>query len=82
MLPGMPTPPKPRSRYGVWRELRALRTAHDMRPIDLARAANLSKGYVSELENGHKTPSLDVMRRLAHALHVPVYMLERREGAA
>lgn len=40
---------------------------------DLAEKANVPHGYLSELEAGKKkNPSLDVLKKLARALGVPV----------
>lgn len=39
----------------------------------LARRAKLSRSYLAAIEAGHrKNPSLDVLKRLAKALGVPV----------
>ena len=40
---------------------------------EVARKANVTKPYLSQLETGaRKNPSLPVLRRLARALRVPV----------
>ena len=53
--------------------LKTLRTSNEMSLRDLAEKANVPPGYLSELEAGKKTnPSLDVLKRLARALGVPV----------
>ena len=53
--------------------LKTLRASKDMSLRDLAEKADVPPGYLSELEAGKKTnPSLDVLRRLARALGVPV----------
>ena len=53
--------------YGA--ELFALRTARGLAQADLARKANLSRSYLSEVENDRRPPpSLDVCRRLVDAL--------------
>ena len=48
----------------VWREHRG------MTAKALAEAAGVSQPYMSELEGGHKQPSVDVLKRLAAALDV------------
>lgn len=48
----------------VFREHRGLRAG------ELAERAGISKGYLSELESGKKTGSLNVLKRIADALDV------------
>ena len=44
-----------------------------MTQAELAKKANLTEAYVSQLLKGkRKNPSLDVLKRLARALGVPV----------
>lgn len=44
-----------------------------MSQSQLGRLTNLSQRYVSELERGTKTPSLDTLVRIAHtAFQVPI----------
>ena len=50
----------------VWREHRALTAAQ------LAEAADISAGYLSELETGKKAGSLETMRRIAAALKLDI----------
>jgi transcriptional regulator with XRE-family HTH domain len=53
--------------------LRAVRQKKKLGLREVARAADMPPGYLAELEAGTKTnPSLDVLRRLAKALGVPV----------
>jgi len=53
--------------------LRALRKAKKMGLRELAKDAQMPPGYLAELEAGKKkNPSLDVLKRLAKALGVPV----------
>ena len=45
----------------------------NMTQAELAKKANLTEAYVSQLLKGkRKNPSLDVLKRLARALGVPV----------
>jgi len=61
------------TRKGFGRALKGLRTSRDMGLRELAKKANVPPGYVAELEAGKKkNPSLDVLKRLAKALGVPV----------
>jgi len=53
--------------------LKALRTSNHMGLRELAKKAKVPPGYLAELEAGKKkNPSLDVLKRLAAALGVPV----------
>lgn len=45
--------------------LRLLRTFHDLKLKDLADRLDLSASYVSELENGKKEPSIEIIKRYA-----------------
>ena len=53
--------------------LRKLRTERGMSMADLAKKASITDAYIANLETGKKAnPSLDVLKRLARALGVPV----------
>jgi transcriptional regulator with XRE-family HTH domain len=53
--------------------LTKLRDAKDMTQAQLATRAKVSRGYLADLEAGHrKNPSVPVLRRIARALGVPV----------
>jgi transcriptional regulator with XRE-family HTH domain len=55
--------------------LRELRKNADppLTQVQLAKKAKVPRGYLAKLETGHaKNPSLDVLKRLARALGVPV----------
>ena len=61
------------TRRGFGRVLRTLRKAKEMGLRELAKDAQMPPGYLAELETGKKkNPSLDVLKRLAKALGVPV----------
>jgi XRE family transcriptional regulator of biofilm formation len=56
--------------------LKALRKREGLSLDALAKRAEVTKPYLSMLESGHrKNPSLNVLRRLARALGVPVTQL-------
>jgi transcriptional regulator with XRE-family HTH domain len=58
---------------GFGRVLKRLRMEEDIGLRQLAAKAKVPPGYLAELESGKKkNPSLDVLRRLARALGVPV----------
>jgi transcriptional regulator with XRE-family HTH domain len=48
----------------------------------LARAVNLSPGYLSTIENGASVPSLPVLARLTHALDVSLAEILRSSSSA
>ena len=53
--------------------LRQLRTQKHLTQEELAKKARITRSHLSLLEAGHrKNPSLDVLKRLARALGVPV----------
>ncbi len=50
--------------------LRAWRKHRGLTLASLAAQAGVSRGYLSQIENGHKAGALDLFRRLAAALDV------------
>ncbi len=52
--------------------LRLLRVFHDMKQKDLADKLGLSKSYISEIENGNRTPSFEVIEKYAELFKIPV----------
>jgi transcriptional regulator with XRE-family HTH domain len=59
-------------------EVRTFRRQRDMTVSELARAANLSAGMLSKIENGLTSPSLATLQALSSALQVPVTAFFRR----
>lgn len=51
--------------------LRLLRVYHDLKRNELAERLGLSPSYISELEKGNRTPSLDVIEKYAREFSVP-----------
>jgi len=62
----------------IGREVRAFRQQLDMTVLALAKAAGLSTGMLSKIENGGISPSLNTLQALSRALHVPVTAFFRR----
>jgi transcriptional regulator with XRE-family HTH domain len=61
------------TRRGFGPVLKALRGTNGIGLRELARKAKVPPGYLAELEAGtKKNPSLDVLKRLARALGVPL----------
>ena len=53
--------------------IRELREQRDLTQEELAKRAKITRSHLSLLEAGHrKNPSLDILKRLARALGVPV----------
>lgn len=52
--------------------LRLIRVYHDLRQTEMAEKLSISKSYLSELEKGTKTPSLDLINKYAEYFQVPV----------
>ena len=50
--------------------IRTYRKYRGMTMIELAEAAGISQPYLSDIENGKKTGSVDVLKRIAAALRV------------
>jgi transcriptional regulator with XRE-family HTH domain len=57
------------------RRIRALRLARHLSQEELAERANLHWTYISGIERGRRSPSLNSMGRLASALGVPLSSL-------
>jgi len=52
--------------------LKQIRVQKQMSQGDIARALGVDKGYISNIENGKKNPTLLTLTRLAEALDVGV----------
>ncbi len=62
--------------------VRAWRAAHAMTRKALALASGVSERYLAQLESGQGNISVLLLRKLAHAMRVPVEVLVREHGAA
>src|SRR5215218_9057472 len=63
------------SRIGFGEQVRALRVGRQLTAAALAEQCGVSRSLVSQIETGRISPSLDVVRRLAAALGVPIAAL-------
>lgn len=72
------TSDKPSLEQAIGREVRAFRNQLGMTMIELAKAAGLSPGMLSKIENGLTSPSLFTISALCQALNIPVTALFRR----
>lgn len=64
------------------RELRAARLRAGLTQEDLAHAAAVDRSYISELENGHKSPTVDMLFRLCRAMNASASAILARVEAA
>ena len=52
--------------------LRLLRVFHEMKQGQLAQKLEISTSYVSEIENGNRSPSLEVIQKYSDLFKIPV----------
>ena len=55
----------------IGRAIRLIRNSQDLTSAELAKRALVSKPYLSLVESGLRSPSIDVIKRLAASLGVP-----------
>ena len=55
--------------------LRLVRVFHDLSQTQLAERLGISKSYLSELESGKKTPSLEILQKYAESFSMPLSSL-------
>ncbi len=61
------------AKHRLGRVLRTLREEKGLTQMDLAEKVKVGQSYIAMLESGDKVnPSLDVLKRLAKSLRVPV----------
>lgn len=60
--------------------IRTHRKQKDMRLVDLAKRADFSISYLSQIERDLLTPSIDTLRRLAEVLDIPAGQLMLKDG--
>ncbi|MEO0971033.1 MAG: helix-turn-helix transcriptional regulator [Cyanobacteria bacterium J06639_18] len=51
--------------------LRLMRVFHDLSQKELTKKLGISKSYLSEIESGKKTPTLELINRYADVFDVP-----------
>ena len=49
--------------------LRLIRIFHDFKSAELAKKLGISQSYLSEIETGKKTPSMEIISRYAEVFH-------------
>lgn len=55
--------------------LRLVRVFHDMNQTKLAERLGISKSYLSELESGKKSPTLELLQKYAETFNMPLSSL-------
>ena len=55
--------------------LKQIRMFHQMKQVDLAKDLSISKSYLSEIESGRKSISMDILQKYAEIFSVPVSSL-------
>ncbi len=68
------------SELALGARIREVRTRRGLSAAELAASAGVSKSLVSQIERGIAAPSIDTVRKLASALHVPVFSLFMAES--
>jgi len=63
-------------------QLKSIRTALGMTMADLSKAASVSIGMLSKVENGQISPSLSTLQALASALNIPITSLFQKFDVA
>ena len=57
----------------ICERLRQFRESQNLSQGDIEKRTGMLRCYVSRVENGHTTPSLETLEKFAQALNVPVY---------
>ena len=52
--------------------LRLIRVFHDLKQTETALKLGVSKSYLSEIEHGHKVPTLDLLGKYEKAFDIPL----------
>ena len=52
--------------------LKKIRTEKKMSQGDIARTLGVDRGYISNIENGKKNPTLETLKKIADALKVSI----------
>lgn len=57
------------------KRLRSLRKQRNLSQGDIQKRTGLLRVYLSRVENGHTTPSIQTLEKLARALEIPLYRI-------
>lgn len=61
---------RPADTIVLGKKIRTIREASGQSQVNLAQAAGISQGYLSQLEAGEREPTLSIAARLAQALKI------------
>ena len=64
----------------VGARIRALREERGWSQLELAGRAEMHRPYLTGVETGARNPSLDILVRIANALHVPLVELFKTDS--
>lgn len=53
--------------------LRELRLRKNLSQTDVENRSGMQRAYISQIENNHKTPTVETLEKFASALEVPMY---------
>ena len=59
----------------IGERLRALREEKKFSQGDIEKRTGLLRCYISRVENGHTTPNVETLQKMARALEIPMYKL-------
>ncbi|TXT24234.1 MAG: transcriptional regulator Xre family [Gallionellaceae bacterium] len=54
------------------RALRLLRTYHQLKQVELAGRLGIANTYLSEIETGSKTPTIEILEKYSEVFKIPV----------
>lgn len=55
----------------IGERIKSIRESQDITQKELSKLVHVSPSFISRIENGSSTPSLELIRSIAHALSVP-----------
>lgn len=55
----------------IGERIKSIRESQDITQKELSELVHVSSSFISRIENGSSTPSLELIRSIAHALKVP-----------
>jgi transcriptional regulator with XRE-family HTH domain len=59
----------------IGNRLKALREQKNLSQGDIEHRTGLLRCYISRVENGHTSPAIETIEKIARALHVPMYQI-------
>lgn len=59
------------------KNLKRIRTEKGISQVDIARSLDVSRGFISNIENGKRNPTLATIAKIAQAIGVPIDELFR-----